>query len=119
MDSINLPTYGLERYHKDIGNIENRFLNLIYDANFDRVVDYDTYEKTLGLMSWKCAICGRDILIDKTKTDVDNFVCEQCRKEYNDSNSSIDFRILDSRNRMFKFIEKQLYEEFEDCMGLK
>ena len=91
-----------------------QWLNLIYDSNFDRVVERWVYDKTAGLMEWKCAICDEPILADRNRTDAENFVCEKCRETYNNKNVLIDRRIMDSRTRMFKFIENKLYEELED-----
>lgn len=113
-DREKLKASGLERFSKDFDNVESQWLNLIYDPNFDRVVERWIYEKTVGLMDWKCAICKEPILVDKNRTDVENFVCERCRELYNNKSPVVDRRILDSRTRMFKYIEDKLYEELED-----
>lgn len=114
IDKERLKAYGLEKYEKEIDNIENQYLNLIYDPNFDHVVEKWVYEKTIGLMPWKCAICGTDILADKNREDVENFVCDKCKEQYNNKSLSVDRRIMDSRTRMFKYIEEKLYKELED-----
>lgn len=111
--------YGMEKYIKDIDNIENQYLNLIYDSNFDRVVEKWLYERTAGLMPWKCAICGNEILVDKKREDVENFVCDKCKEHYNNKNLMVDRRILDSRTRMFKWVEEKLYEELEDSLKVR
>jgi hypothetical protein len=67
-------------------------------------------------MEWKCAICSEPILVDRDRTDVENFVCEKCREKYNSKSPVVDRRILESRTRMFKFIENKLYEELEDVL---
>ena len=113
-DRNRLKLFGLEKFTSTCDNIENQYLNLIYDPMFDHVVERWVYDKTSGLMEWKCAICGDKILVDKSKSEVENFVCEKCRKYHNSGNPLIDRRILDSRTKMFKYIESQLYEELED-----
>jgi len=113
-DREKLKASGLERFSKDFDNVESQYLNLIYDPNFNWVVEKSVYERTIGLMEWKCAICGDSILSDRNRTDVENFVCERCREKHNNKNKVIDRRILDSRTRMFKYIEDKLYEELED-----
>lgn len=116
-DRDKLKSSGLERFSRDFDNIESQYLNLIYDHNFDRVVERWVYEKTAGMMEWKCAICGEPILSDRNRTDVENFVCERCRETYNSKNSLVDRRIMDSRTKMFKYIENKLYEELEDNLN--
>ena len=115
-DRDKLKSSGLERFSRDFDNIESQYLNLIYDPNFDRVVERWVYEKTAGMMEWKCAICGEPILSDRNRTDVENFVCEKCKERYNNKNPLVDRRIMDSRTRLFKYIEDKLYEELEDCL---
>lgn len=116
IDKERLKLYGLEKFRNDIENIEMQYLNLIYDPNFDHIVDRRTYDKTRGLMKWRCAICGTEILTDKNREDAENFVCEKCRELYNNGSPLIDRRIMDSRTRMFKYIESKLYEELEDSL---
>lgn len=116
-DRERLKSLGLERFSRDFDNIESQWLNLIYDPNFNRVVERWVYEKTAGLMEWTCAICGDPILSDRNRTDVENFVCERCKETYNNKNPLVDRRILDSRTRMFKYIEDKLYEELEDSLN--
>ena len=115
-DREKLKSSGLERFSRDFDNIESQYLNLIYDPNFDTVVERWVYDKTAGLMEWKCAICSEPILVDRDRTDVENFVCEKCREKYNNKSPVVDRRILESRTRMFKFIENKLYEELEDVL---
>jgi transposase-like protein len=119
VDQKRIKKYGLEKYVKDIDNIENQYLNLIYDRNFDHVVEKWLYERTISLMPWKCAICGNEILVDKKRGDVENFVCDKCKEQYNNKNLMIDRRILDSRTRVFKWIEEKLYEELEDSLKVR
>jgi len=113
-DRQRLKECGLERFSKDMDNIENQYLNLIYDPNFDHVVERWVYEKTVGLMEWECAICGDSILTDKNRSDVENFVCERCKEHYNNSSPVVDRRILNSRTKLFQYLENRLYEELED-----
>lgn len=115
-DRDKLKSLGLERFSRYFDNIESQYLNLIYDPNFDRVVERWVYDKTAGLMEWKCAICGEPILTDKNRTDAENFVCEKCKEKYNNKNPLIDRRIMDSRTRMFRYLEDKLYEELEDVL---
>jgi hypothetical protein len=115
-DRDKLKSLGLERFSRYFDNIESQYLNLIYDPNFDRVVERWVYDKTAGLMEWKCAICGDPILTDRNRTDVENFVCEKCKEKYNNKNPLIDRRIMDSRTRMFRYLEDKLYEELEDVL---
>lgn len=113
-DRDRLKELGLERFSRYFDNVESQYLNLIYDPNFDRVVERWVYDKTAGLMEWKCAICGEPILSDRNRTDVENFVCERCKEKYNNKNPLVDRRIMDSRTRMFRYLENKLYEELED-----
>jgi DNA-directed RNA polymerase subunit RPC12/RpoP len=115
-DRNKLDKLGLRRFSKDFDNIESQYLNLIYDPVFDRVIDRWTYEKTIGMMEWTCAICGKTILTDKSRSDVENFVCEKCREKYNNKSPIVDRRIMDSRTRLYKYIENKLYEELEDVL---
>lgn len=116
-DREKLKSLGLERFSDDFDNIESQYLNLIYDPNFDRVVERWIYEKTVGMMEWKCAICGEPILSDRNRTDVENFVCPRCQEKYNNKSPLVDRRIMDSRTRMFKYLENKLYEELEDSLN--
>lgn len=113
-DRDKLRQQGLERFSRDFNRIEEQYLNLVYDPNFDHVVERWVYDKTAGLMEWRCAICGEPILSDKNRTDVENFVCERCKERYNNKNVLIDRRIMDNRTKMFKYLENKLYEELED-----
>lgn len=101
-----------------IQRIENQELDLILDPLFNYVCDRVTYEKNRNLMEWECAICGEKIIVSKIKNDAENFVCEKCRELYNNNSPSVDRRILDSRTRMFKFMEEKLYEELETRLGI-
>ena len=65
----------LQRFKDDLKNIENQYLDLIYDPFFKCVCERCVYEKHIGCMEWKCAICGNDIIIDRRKNDPENFVC--------------------------------------------
>jgi len=113
-DRDKLREQGLERFSRDFDRIEEQYLNLVYDPNFDHVVERWVYDKTAGLMEWRCAICGEPILSDKNRMDVENFVCERCKERYNNKNVLIDRRIMDNRTKMFKYLENKLYEELED-----
>lgn len=115
-DRERLKQLGLQRFSRDFDNIESQYLNLIYDPNFNRVVERWVYEKTANLIEWKCAICEASIFVDRNKNDVENFVCEKCREKHNNKSPIVDRRILDSRTRLFKHIEDKLYEELEDCL---
>lgn len=116
-DREKLKKLGLERFARDLDRIEEQYLNLVYDSNFDRVVERWVYDKTAGLMEWKCAICGEPILADRYRIDAENYVCEKCREKYNNKSPVIDVRILVSRTRMFKYMENKLYEELEDSLN--
>ena len=113
-DRDKLNDLGLRRFAKDFDNVESQYLNLIYDPVHNRVVEKWVYEKTINLMDWTCTICGSPILVDKSRNDVENFVCEKCREKYNNKSPIVDIRILTSRTRMFKYMEDKLYEELED-----
>ena len=115
-DRERLKRLGLERFSRYFDDIESQYLNLVYDPTFDRVVERWLYEKTAGMMEWKCAICGSDILVDRNRNDAENFVCESCKSKYNNKSPLVDRRILESRNRLFKYIEDKLYEELEDSL---
>lgn len=108
---------GLERHKSAIDNFESRYLNLIYHPLFDKICTRDEYDRTGNLMKWTCAICNNEILIDKGKYDVENFVCETCKKVHNNKNQFIDRRILDSRTKLYNWIEENLYKELEDRLN--
>lgn len=116
-DRTKLKAAGLERFSKYFDNIENQYLNLIYDPLSKKVVERWVYEKTSGFTEWKCAICGDVILVDRDKSDVENFVCKKCSEKYNNKSPLVDRRIMDSRTKFFKYIEDQLYEELEDKLN--
>ena len=111
-----MKALGLECFEYDLKNIENQYLDLIYDPFFKCVCERYVYEKHIGCMEWKCAICGNSIIIDRRKNDPENFVCEFCKESYNNKNSNIDRRILDSRNEMYKELVRRIYDEFEDSL---
>ena len=113
-DRTRLKELGLQVFFKYFDNIESQYLNLIYDPNFDRVMERWEYEKFSGLVEWRCAICGEQIFVDKSKYDVENFVCPRCREKHNSKSPVVDRRIMDSRTRLFKYIEDRLYQELED-----
>jgi DNA-directed RNA polymerase subunit M/transcription elongation factor TFIIS len=94
-------------------------LDLIYDPFFKCVCERYEYEKHIGCMEWKCAICGNSIIIDRRKNDPENFVCEFCKESYNNKNPNVDRRILESRNEMYKELVKRIYDEFEDSLFYK
>lgn len=116
-DREKLKELGLERFSKYFDSIENQYLNLIYDPLTKQVMEKWVYEKTAGLTEWKCAICGDDILVDRNKSDVENFVCKKCSEKYNNKSPLVDRRIMDSRTKFFKYIEDRLYEELEDKLN--
>ena len=113
-DRDKLNELGLRRFAKDFDNVESQYMNLIYDPIFNRVVERWIYEKTIGMMEWTCAICGKPILSDRGRSDVENFVCAICKEKYNNKSPVVDRRIMNSRTKMFKYIENKLYEELED-----
>ncbi len=115
-DRERLKSLGLERFSRYFDDVESQYLNLVYDPIFDRVVERWLYEKTAGMMEWKCAICGESILVDRDRNDAENFVCAKCREKYNNRSPLVDRRILESRNKLFKYIEDKLYEELEDSL---
>lgn len=104
----------LSKYKKDLlKRVENQELDLVFDPLLCCICDRVTYEKNRGLMEWSCAICGDTILTDRRRNDVENFVCVRCKETHNNKNLSVDKRILDSRTKMFKFMENMLYDELE------
>jgi hypothetical protein len=109
----------LHSFKDNLKNIENQYLDLIYDPFFKCVCERYVYEKHIGCMEWKCAICGKDIIIDRRKNDSENFVCEFCKETYNNKNPNVDRRILESRNSMYKELIKRIYDEFEDSLFYK
>ena len=112
-----LKKYDLEEYKDDIYQIENQYLNLIYHPVLDKICTRDEYERTKELMKWFCAICNDEILINKRKYDVENFVCERCKETHNNKNKVVDRRILNSRTKMYKMLEDNLYQELEDTLN--
>ena len=109
--------FELELYLSDINKIENQYLNLIYHPLFDKICTRDEYDRTREMMKWTCAICHKPILIHKRKYDVENFVCDTCKKEYNNKSSFVDRRILNSRTKLYKYLENNLYQQLEDYLG--
>lgn len=107
----------LEDFDKYINSIENQFLNLIYHPLFDKVCTRDEYDRTREMMRWECAICGSEILINRRKYDVENFVCDKCKEVHNNKNTSVDIRILNSRTKLYKYLEDRLYQELEDSLN--
>ena len=85
-DRERLKSLGLERFSRYFDDIESQYL------------------------------CGESILVDRGRNDAENFVCARCREKYNNRSPLIDRRILESRNKMFKYIEDKLYEELEDSL---
>ena len=116
-DREKLKELGLSRFSRDFDNVETQYLNLIYDPVTKKVIDRFEYERNIGMMEWKCAICGKPILSDKGRTDVENFVCEGCKEKHNNKSPLVDRRIMESRTKMFKYIEDKLYEELEDNLN--
>jgi hypothetical protein len=109
----------LQYFKEDLKNIENQYMDLIYDPFFKCVCERNVYEKHIGCMEWKCAICGCDIIIDRRKNDPENFVCSFCKETYNNKNPNIDIRILKSRNEMYNELVNRIYDEFEDSLFYK
>lgn len=112
-----LKTFELENFGKNIQWIESQYLNLIYNPMFDKIQTRDEYEKTKDLVEWECAICGKPIFMSQKRNDVENFVCDECRKTYNNKNRSVDVRILNSRTKMYRMMEDTIYQELEDYLG--
>ena len=112
-----IKKYELESFRENIRNIENQYMCLIYHPLFDKVCTRDEYDKTKDLMEWTCAICNKKIYINKRRYDVDNFVCEECNKVHNNKCISIDYRILKSRTKLYKYLEDRLYQELEDTLS--
>ena len=109
----------LQYFKDDLKNIENQYMDLIYDPFFRCVCERNVYDKHIGCMEWKCAICGCDIIIDRRKNDPENFVCCFCKETYNNKNPNIDIRILKSRNKMYNELVNRIYDEFEDSLFYK
>mgnify|MGYP004443791735 FL=1 len=99
----------LTKYSSQLLRIETQNLKLIYCEERDIVCDETTYRRIMGFIPWNCAICGTDILIEKKRDDVENFVCDECSERHNNKNMVIDRRILQSRNKLYKMIEDRLY----------
>lgn len=113
----NLKRFELEEYRKDIINLETQYLNLTYHPVLDKICTREEYDRTKDLMKWTCAICGCEILISHRKYDVENFVCDKCKKDYNNKSSMVDHRILESRTKLYKLLEDRLYQELEDVLS--
>ena len=109
----------LGEFKTDLERIENQTLDLIYDPLLDCVCTRAEWLSRKGLIPWKCAICGCDIMTDTSRDDVENFVCERCKVAHNNSNQMIDKRIVISRTNMYKHIEDCCYDELEDMIGYK
>ena len=112
-----MKKYGLESFLSDINNIESQYLNLIYHPLFDKVCTRSEWDSTKELMEWTCAICNDKILINKRRYDIENFVCETCKKEHNKKSPYVDNRILKSRTKLYKVLEERLYQELEDVLN--
>lgn len=106
----------LKQFKKHLDNIENQYLNLIYNKLTNEVQERFEYEKSYSLIPWNCAICGCDIFIDRNRDDVENFVCNECVSIHNNNNEIVDMRIFRSRNKLYKFIENKFYDELEDSL---
>lgn len=117
IDWSRVKDFGLEGFVKEIQNIEQQYLNLVYHPLFDKICTKEEYERTKELMEWTCAICGDKILSNKRRYDVENYVCETCKEKYNNKSKKIDYRILNSRTKMFKTLEDNLYKELEDNLN--
>ena len=104
----------LTGFKKELERIESQTLDLIYDPLFDCICTHSEWLARQNIIPWKCAICGDEILLDKNRNDVENFVCDRCKIAHNNKNQVIDKRIVESRTRMFKYLEEQLYDELED-----
>ena len=113
----NIKKFELESFASDIDNIENQYINLIYHPLFDKVCTRNEYDNTKEMMEWECAICNNRILINRRRYDVENFVCETCKKEFNNKSKFIDYRILNSRTKLYKTLEDKLYQELEDILN--
>ena len=112
-----MKKYELELFLSDINNIESQYLNLIYHPLFDKVCTRSEWDSTKDLMEWTCAICNTKILINKRRYDIENFVCETCKKEHNKKSTFVDNRILKSRTKLYKVLEERLYQELEDVLN--
>lgn len=109
----------LTGFQKDLERIENQTLDLIYDPLLDCVCTRAEWLSRKGMIPWKCAICGSDIMTDTSRDDVENFVCDRCRVAHNNSNQMIDSRIVMSRTRMYRYLEESYYDELEDMLGYR
>lgn len=116
VDEFKMGVLELSEFRDDLKNIENQYLDLIYDPFFKCVCDRYVYERHIGCMKWKCAICGSDIIIDRRKNDPENFVCVCCKETYNNKSANVDRRILESRNAMYVELINRIYDEFEDSL---
>lgn len=106
-------------YKKDINRIESQEIDLIFNPISNCVQTRQEYKKSLNLINSKCAICDCDIELDKTRDDIENFVCEKCQKIHNSKNKIVDERILIARNRLYKSIKENLYKELEENVSIK
>ena len=113
-DRDKLNELGLRRFAKDFDNIESQYMNLIYDPMFNRVVERWVYEKTIGMMEWTCAICGKPILSDRGRSDVENFVCDTCKEKYNNKSPVVHTRTMNSTTKTFKHTADTSYEQLAD-----
>ena len=67
IDVGKMKSLELGEFQDCLKNIENQYLDLIYDPFFKCVCERYIYERHIGCMEWKCAICGSDIIIDRRK----------------------------------------------------
>lgn len=106
----------IDIFKKELERIDNQTLDLIYDPLFDCVCTRTEFNTRQNIIPWRCAICGDEILVDKSRDDIENFVCERCKVVHNNKNQVIDKRIVRSRTDMFKYMENQMYDELEDLL---
>ena len=108
---------GLADYPRELENIENRHINLIYNSLFDVVCTREEFDKSRDLMEWRCAICGEKILINWRRYDVENFVCDKCKEVHNNKSPHVDRRIMNSRTKLYEIITEDMYQELEESLG--